>query len=85
MDGTPPGFQIGDRVHFKNKEPGNGIWNGELDTGLSVSNMTDITSMEKVRLQERLNHTMSKMLYMNHKSSYGTLPLNLGATQVLPL
>ena len=43
MDRTLPTFKIGDRVYFKNKQPGNGILNGNLDIGLFELSMRDIS------------------------------------------
>ena len=42
-DRKPPSFQLGDRVYFKNNQPGKWDINGDLDTGLLVLSMMDIT------------------------------------------
>ena len=44
MDREPPSFKVGDRVYFKNKQPGKWDPNGDLDTGLSILSIMDITS-----------------------------------------
>ena len=42
-DRKPASFQLGDRVYFKNKQPGNWIKNGDPDTGLFILSVMDTT------------------------------------------
>ena len=58
MDWTPPSFKIGDRVYFKNKQPANGILNGDLDIGLSKFSAVDTSSTLKTRQLEKYNSVM---------------------------
>ena len=77
MDCTPPDFQGGDRVYFKNKQPGK--WDLKWRARYRIGHIEyDVhTSILKIRPQERPDHVMSRMLYMNHQLSYGILKLNL--------
>ena len=43
MNREPPSFKLGDRIYFKNKQPGNGISSGDPDTGLFILSMADTT------------------------------------------
>ena len=52
MDREPPSFKIGDRVYLKNNQA-NGTSNGDLDTGLSILSMMDITYTLKITLLEK--------------------------------
>ena len=54
-------FQVGDRVYFKNKQPGKWDLKWRSDTGLSVLSTMDITSTSKIRLQEIHDPAMSKI------------------------
>ena len=56
-------FQIGDCMYFKNKQPGNGIQNGDLDTELSALSMMDSSSTKKTKLQGKYDPAMSKTAY----------------------
>ena len=73
-----PTFKVGDRVYFKNKQPGK--WDlkwRHLDTGLFVLSAMDITSTSKTKLQEEHDHAMSRISFLNLPLSSGTLTPNL--------
>ena len=61
MDREPPSFKIGDRVYFKNTQPGKWDLNGDLDTGLSILSTMDTTYTLKIKLLEKRDHATSKM------------------------
>ena len=51
MDRTPPSFKIGNRVYFKNKQPGK--W--DLDIGFFKLSVTDTSYTLKTRPLEKYN------------------------------
>ena len=84
MDREPPSFKIGDRVNIKKDNQGNGTSNGDLDTGLSILSMTDITYTLKIKLLEKQSHATSRMKYLNHQWNSGTLTHNLTKLEDTP-
>ena len=61
MDRTPPSFKIGDRVYFKNKQPENGILNGDLNIGLFKLSMMNMSYTLKTRPLEKCDPVMWRM------------------------
>ena len=61
MDREPPPFKIGDRVYFKNKQPGK--WDLKWRPGyrIAILSVTDSTSTLKIKLLEKQGHATSKM------------------------
>ena len=72
-DRAEPGFKVGDRVYFQNKTPGkgNGTSNGEQDTESSGLSMKGTTCTSKIRLQEKSDPVMLRMLSLNQSVNYG--------------
>ena len=60
MDREPPSFKIGDRVYFKNKQPGK--WDLKWRPGYRiVLSVTDITYTLKSKLLGKQGHATSTM------------------------
>ena len=76
MDHTPPSFQVGDRVYFKNKQAGK--WDLKWRARYRIVHIKCDGCYLHVKNQAtgRSNQAMSKM-YMNHQLNYGTLTPNL--------
>ena len=53
VDCTPPSFKIGDRVYFKNTQPGKWDLNGDQAIGLSALSTMDTSFILKTKPQAR--------------------------------
>ena len=77
MDREPPSLKIGVRVYLKNNET-NMTSNGDLDTGLSVLSMTDITYTLKIKLLEKTRSCNAKDIVLEPQVEFWNICTQFG-------